>query len=204
MSPPPHSDGVTAQRPAAVGAATGGPRGAVGAQEMSVLRSGLAVAADAVGITVIRAAYSTTIKGGADVSSGLFDVRGRLLALSDTSMIGHLAPLRCAVRSILEDFPPDTIEPGDVFIMNDPYRGGVHANDMQVFATVFLDGRLQYLTGAMVHVADVGGTAPGGCRAPSPTCSKRGSPCPRYACTGPASRSATRSTSWPPTPAPRR
>jgi len=129
---------------------------------MGILRSGLTVAADAIGITVIRAAYSTTIKGGADVSGGLFDTRGRLVALSDASMIGHLAPLRCAVRSILADFPPEVIEEGDVFIMNDPYRGGVHANDMQVFATVFIDGQLEYLAGSMVHVADVGGTAPGG------------------------------------------
>ena len=129
---------------------------------ISVIRSGLTVVADAMGITVIRAAYSTTIKGGSDVSSGLFDVRGRLLALSETSMVGHLAPLRCAVRSILADFPPETMEPGDVFLMNDPYRGGVHANDMQVFAPVFIDGEPRYLAGCMVHVADVGGTAPGG------------------------------------------
>jgi N-methylhydantoinase B/oxoprolinase/acetone carboxylase alpha subunit len=85
---------------------------------MGVVSSGLSVVADAIGITTIRAAYSTTIKGGADVSGGLFDARGRLVVLSDTSMIGHLAPLRCAVRSILADFPPTTISPGDVFIMN--------------------------------------------------------------------------------------
>src|ERR1700676_3182370 len=111
---------------------------------MGIVRSGLSVVADAIGITTIRAAYSTTIKGGADVSGGLFDVQGRLVALSDTSMIGHLAPLRCAVRSILADFPPATIRPGDAFIMNDPYRGGVHSNDMQVFNAIFIDGSLRF------------------------------------------------------------
>jgi N-methylhydantoinase B len=135
---------------------------ALNPKTMGIVRSGLSVVADAIGITTIRAAYSTTIKGGADVSGGLFDVHGRLVALSDTSMIGHLAPLRCALRSILTDFPPATIRPGDVFIMNDPYRGGVHSNDMQVFNTIFIDGSLRFLAGAMVHVADVGGTAPGG------------------------------------------
>ena len=74
-------------------------------RSMGVVSRGLSVVADAIGITTIRAAYSTTIKGGADVSGGLFDARGRLIVLSDTSMIGHLAPLRCAVRSILADFP---------------------------------------------------------------------------------------------------
>ncbi len=136
--------------------------GAPNQHAMGIVASGLSVVADAIGITTIRAAYSTTIKGGADVSGGLFDVQGRLVALSDTSMIGHLAPLRCAVRSILADFPPATIRPGDAFIMNDPYRGGVHSNDMQVFNTIFVDGSLRFLAGAMVHVADVGGTAPGG------------------------------------------
>ncbi len=132
------------------------------ARTVSVVRSGLALAADAIGITTIRAAYSTTIKGGADVSGGLFDVSGRLVALSDASMIGHLAPLRSAVRSVLDDFPLGKIGPGDVFIMNDPYRGGVHANDMQVFSPIFVENRFRYMAGAMVHVADVGGTAPGG------------------------------------------
>ncbi|MCI4370732.1 MAG: hydantoinase B/oxoprolinase family protein, partial [Thermoplasmata archaeon] len=111
---------------------------------------------------VIRAAYSTTIKGGSDVSSGLFDVRGRLVALSETSMTGHLAPLRCGVGSILSDFPPATMRPGDVFLMNDPYRGGVHSNDMQVFVPVFVADAVRFLAGTMVHVADVGGSAPGG------------------------------------------
>jgi len=134
----------------------------VDARTMGIVRSGLSVVADAMGITVVRAAYSTTIKGSADVSSGLFDCRGRLVALSDVSMIGHLAPLRSASSSILADFPPSSMAPGDVFIMNDPYRGGVHANDMQVFRPVFVDGAARYLAGTMVHVADVGGTSPGG------------------------------------------
>ena len=49
----------------------------VDARTVGMLRSGLAIVADAMGITVIRAAYSTTIKGGADVSSALFDTAGR-------------------------------------------------------------------------------------------------------------------------------
>jgi N-methylhydantoinase B len=129
---------------------------------VSIVRSGLSVVADAMGIAVIRAAFSTTIKGGADVSSGLFDQRGRLVALSDTSMIGHLAPLRCGVRSILEDFPASAMAPGDVFLMNDPYRGGVHSNDIQVFRPIYVDGQPRFFAGTMVHVADIGGTAPGG------------------------------------------
>src|SRR5580692_9505607 len=137
-------------------------RPVVDVRTLGVLHSGLAVVADAMGITVIRAAYSTTIKGGSDVSSGLFDVTGRLVALSETSMTGHLAPLRCGVRSILSDFPPKTMRPGDVYLMNDPYRGGVHANDMQVFVPVFVEGAVRFLAGTMVHVADVGGSAPGG------------------------------------------
>ncbi len=135
---------------------------AIDARTVGMLRSSLGIVADAMGITVIRAAYSTTIKGGADVSSALFDMRGRLVALSDVSMIGHLAPLRCAARSILDDFPVATMEPGDVFLMNDPYRGGVHANDMQVLNPVFVNGTPRYITATMVHVADVGGSSAGG------------------------------------------
>jgi N-methylhydantoinase B len=134
----------------------------IDARTVGMLRSGLSIVADAMGITVIRAAYSTTIKGGSDVSSALFDIAGRLVALSDVSMIGHLAPLRCAARSVLNDFPAGTMEPGDVFLMNDPYRGGVHANDMQLLNPVFVNGIPRYITATMVHVADVGGSSPGG------------------------------------------
>lgn len=129
---------------------------------LAVIRSGLALVSDAMGITVVRAAYSTMIKGGADVSSALFTADGRLAALSETSMVGHLAPLRSAVRAILEDFPAPQMQPGDVYMMNDPYRGGVHSNDIQIFVPVFVEGVLEFITATMVHVADLGGITAGG------------------------------------------
>jgi N-methylhydantoinase B len=52
--------------------------------------------------------------------------------------------------------------PGDVFVLNDPYRGGIHANDLVVFRPVVADGRIAFFAGTLVHVADVGGVAVGG------------------------------------------
>ena len=54
------------------------------------------------------------------------------------------------------------MRPGDVFAMNDPYRGGIHANDILVFRPVFADGRVQFFAGTLIHVADVGGVSAGG------------------------------------------
>ena len=54
------------------------------------------------------------------------------------------------------------MRPGDVFAMNDPYRGGIHANDILVFRPVFADDRVRFFAGTLIHVADVGGVSAGG------------------------------------------
>jgi N-methylhydantoinase B len=52
--------------------------------------------------------------------------------------------------------------PGDVYALNDPYRGGIHANDLLVFRPVFADGRVTFFAGTLIHVADVGGVSAAG------------------------------------------
>ena len=74
----------------------------------------------------------------------------------------HAASLRCSLPALIEDVPLDTMRPGDVFAMNDPYRGGIHANDILVFRPVFADGRVRFFAGTLIHVADVGGVSAGG------------------------------------------
>jgi N-methylhydantoinase B len=74
----------------------------------------------------------------------------------------HAASLRCSLPSLLEDVPAASMQPGDVFVLNDPYRGGIHANDLIVFRPILADGRVAFFAGTLVHVADVGGVAAGG------------------------------------------
>src|SRR4051794_41883751 len=74
----------------------------------------------------------------------------------------HAASLRCSLPAVVEDVPLDTMAPGDVFALNDPYRGGIHANDILVFRPVFADGRVVFFAGTLIHVADVGGVSAAG------------------------------------------
>jgi N-methylhydantoinase B len=127
-----------------------------------VVRHALAVAAEEASVVVVRASHSTWIQEGADAAAALLDVRGQLVAQSAATSLMHAASLRCGLLAVLADLPADRMRPGDVYATNDPYRGGIHANDIMVFVPVFADGRAAYVGATVIHVADVGGSAAGG------------------------------------------
>src|SRR5262249_32912029 len=127
-----------------------------------VVRGALSAITEEMGLAVVRAAYSTRVKEGGDVSAAIFDRDGQLVAQSESTLIAHVASLRASLAAVLEWFPPETLADGDVLITNDPYLGGVHANDMNLFHPVFIDGRVAFFSGSLTHVGDVGGIAPGG------------------------------------------
>ena len=162
-----------------------------------VVRNALAVAVEEASIVVVRSAHSTLIQEGADAARG--DARRRvaaLVALSAATSLMHGASLRCSLKALARGDPAREMRPGDVFALNDPYRGGIHANDVLVFRPVFVDGRPMWFSGTLIHIADLGGVArrvdwP---RSP-PTPSPRASSCRRCACPAKASRSGTCSAS---------
>jgi N-methylhydantoinase B len=127
-----------------------------------ILRNWFANTADEMSVALVRSAYSTTTKESQDASTALFDGEGRLIAQSSGTILLQLCSLRECLREILKDFPASEMHPGDVYVMNDPYRGGIHANDLAILAPVFVSGAVAYFTGALMHVADLGGIAPGG------------------------------------------
>jgi N-methylhydantoinase B len=127
-----------------------------------VIRGALLVAAEEASVIVVRAAHSTFIQEGADACAAILDDRAQLVALSTATSLMHAASLRCSLPSLLEDIPLATMRPGDVYAMNDPYRGGIHANDICVFRPVFADGHVRFFAGTLIHVADVGGVSAGG------------------------------------------
>lgn len=131
-----------------------------------VVRNGLAMAAEEASVVVVRAGHSAFIQEGADACAAVLDPAGQLVALSTATSLMHAASLRCSLPALVEDFPLATMQPGDVYALNDPYRGGIHANDIVVFRPVFADdeadGEVVFFTGTLIHVADVGGVAAGG------------------------------------------
>ncbi|MEQ4716564.1 hydantoinase B/oxoprolinase family protein [Nonomuraea sp. B19D2] len=127
-----------------------------------VLRNALVVAAEEASIVVVRSAYSTFIVEGSDASAAVLDAGGRLIAHSMATTLMNSMALKVALPELLKDIPPDTMSPGDVYVLNDAYRGGVHTNDLLVYRPVFVRGAPAYFTATMIHVSDLGGLSAGG------------------------------------------
>lgn len=131
----------------------------------AIIGNALVLAAEEASIVVVRAAFSTFIVEGSDASAAVLDTRGRLVAQSAATSLAHANSLTACVAAVLEDHPLDTMAPDDVFVMNDAYRGGIHANDLAVFQPVFVADRPAYFAATLIHVADLGGSSAGGMHA---------------------------------------
>ena len=109
---------------------------------------------------IIRASYSSVIYEMDDFSCALFGPDGQLVA-QWWDHPGHVLPLPWGVRCAFDDFKDD-IHPGDVLLLNDPYRGGTHLNDVTVIFPVFSDtGQMMIFPAVRAHWVDVGGMVPG-------------------------------------------
>ena len=127
-----------------------------------VLRNALVVAAEEASIVVVRSAYSTFIVEGSDASAAILDADGRLIAHSMATTLMNSMALKVALPELVQDIPLATMRPGDVFVLNDAYRGGVHTNDLLVYRPVCTSGLPAYFAATMIHVSDLGGLSAGG------------------------------------------
>lgn len=107
--------------------------------------------------TLIRTAFSATVREAGDLSAGVFDTSGRMLAQAVTGTPGHVNAMAASVGFFLRKYPAAALKPGDVLLTNDPWEGTGHLNDFTVVTPVFLEGRLVALFAATSHIADVGG-----------------------------------------------
>jgi N-methylhydantoinase B len=107
--------------------------------------------------TLIRTAFSNTVREAGDLSAGVFDLSGRMLAQAVTGTPGHVNAMAASVGFFIEKYAPHTMAEGDVFITNDPWKGTGHLNDFTVLTPTFVDGRIVALFAATSHVVDVGG-----------------------------------------------
>jgi len=121
----------------------------------------LLATAEEMGATLMRTAFSPNIKERADCSTAIFDAQGQVIALAQRVPI-HLGSMVGAVDEILKRYPLREIVPGDQFVANDPYNGGVtHLNDMILVMPVFAGADIVAWTANIAHWNDVGGMVPG-------------------------------------------
>ncbi|HKY67518.1 MAG TPA: hydantoinase B/oxoprolinase family protein, partial [Acidimicrobiales bacterium] len=126
---------------------------------LQVLISRLTGIAEEMGAVLRRAAYSPNIKERADCSAALFTADGEMLVQAEHIPV-HLGSMPASVRAAIDAFG-GRLAPGDQVVLNDPFAGGTHLNDVTLVAPCFVDGRLVGWAANRAHHADVGGAAPG-------------------------------------------
>ena len=126
---------------------------------LEVLTQGLISVVREMRATVMRTAKSVAIYEAKDFSCGLFAPDSQVVAQSE-DIGSHVVPMPWTVQSAMAKLG-DNLEPGDVILVNDPYVGGTHLNDVTIIYPVFRDGRLIFFPAVRAHWADVGGMVPG-------------------------------------------
>ena len=107
--------------------------------------------------TLIRTAFSNTVREAGDLSAGVFDLDGRMLAQAVTGTPGHVNAMATSVGHFLNKYPAPEMKPGDVYITNDPWLATGHLHDFTVVTPCFRADRLVALFASTAHVVDVGG-----------------------------------------------
>jgi N-methylhydantoinase B len=110
---------------------------------------------------MIRTAFSTTVREAGDLSAGMFDVHGRMMAQAVTGTPGHVNSMAESVGHFLKKFPVQTMNPGDHYITNDPWLGTGHLHDLTVVSPAFYKGGIVGLFANTAHVIDIGGLGMG-------------------------------------------
>ena len=119
--------------------------------------------AEQMGLQLQNTAYSVNIKERLDFSCALFDAQGNLIA-NAPHMPVHLGSMGESIKTVIRE-NADTMQRGDVFVLNDPYHGGTHLPDITVITPVYLESsdgeKPLFFVGSRGHHADVGGITPG-------------------------------------------
>jgi N-methylhydantoinase B len=106
---------------------------------------------------LLRTSFSTIVRECGDLSTGIFDLQGRMIAQAVTGTPGHVNTMAASVQHFLRYFPIDTIAKGDIYVTNDPWMGTGHLNDFVVVTPAFHESRLVALLCCTSHLMDVGG-----------------------------------------------
>lgn len=128
---------------------------------LTVLQNRLQQVCEEMDIILDRAAFSPIISEGQDRASAIFTAdKGLLVAQGASGMPIHIGAMQFAAGTIARRAA--IFEPGDIFIINDPYLGGTHLMDVKLVMPMYFEGRLFCLLGSSGHWPDIGGSVPGG------------------------------------------
>jgi len=127
---------------------------------LSTIQKALENIAEEMGIILRKASFSPNCKERLDFSCAIFDRNAELLAQAEHIPV-HLGAMFSSIIAILEEFPAENMNPGDIIILNSPFTGGTHLPDVTFLMPVFFDNRLSFYVNNRAHHADIGGSTPG-------------------------------------------
>ncbi|MGE0799059.1 MAG: hydantoinase B/oxoprolinase family protein [Lautropia sp.] len=107
--------------------------------------------------TLIRAAFSQGVRESGDLSAGVFDRQGRMVAQAITGTPGHVNSMAVSVVNFLSRYPLEQMQPGDAYITNDPWLSAGHYHDVTVVSPAFHRGKAVALFANTIHIIDMGG-----------------------------------------------
>lgn len=129
----------------------------IGDIRMQVMWNRLISVVEEQALTLLRTAFSTSVRESGDLSAGVFDPSGRMLAQAVTGTPGHVNTMAEAVLHFMSEIPRGEMFAGDTYVTNDPWKGTGHLHDITMVSPSFLDGELVAFFACTAHVVDVGG-----------------------------------------------
>ena len=127
--------------------------------EFELFKNAIFTIADEMAVTICRTTYSGVLRDNMDFSTALADADGKMVAQGLT-LPGHLGSIPTALATVVNRFGGE-MQPGDLYIMNDPFDGGMHLPDIFIFQPLYAEGARIAFAATICHHADVGGRVPG-------------------------------------------
>jgi N-methylhydantoinase B len=125
--------------------------------ELQVMWNRLIAVVEEQAQVLLRTAFSPIVREAGDLSAGVFDRDGNMLAQAVTGTPGHVNSMAESVKHFLRVFPVETMQPGDIYVTNDPWMGTGHLNDFVLTTPAFHKGKLVGLFSCTSHLMDIGG-----------------------------------------------
>jgi len=129
--------------------------------KLQVMRNRLLAVVEEQGQALVRAAFSPIVRECGDISAGIFDLRGRMLAQAVTGTPGHINTMAEAVKTLMARFDTTMMSPGDIYATNDPWIASGHLNDLLLMMPVHFRDRVVGFTACTSHLIDLGGLGMG-------------------------------------------
>lgn len=104
-----------------------------------------------------RTSFTSIVREAGDLSAGVFDARGYMVAQAVTGTPGHINSMALAMKHFRAAYPPEALAPGDVLITNDPWKTSGHLNDVTICSPIFRGDRCIAFFASTCHTADIGG-----------------------------------------------